>query len=720
MAASASVAAPTRRSPYAVFRSRAFTLVWVGQFISTAGSALSSLAAAILVFRVTGSALSVGLMLIATALPSLLIGLIAGVLVDRYDRKRIMVAADLTRAVLVALVPALVLGIGGFRVPGGVVWLYALTILAGVATQFFDPAFASTLPELASEEDLAAANALMEISGFGSTAIGFAASGLIATRFPIEWAFYLDAVSFLVSAACVGLAALPRTRTEDATTVAVIWENLRAGTRFLADSPILRALFVVTVPAALAIGLTNALLLPFAVRALHATSFQYGLQEGLTSVGFVIGSLLLAGLADRVHEGQLMAVSYFGMAVTTAIYAGISSVPVAFLIVLVAGFLNPPSSVARALVVQRHTPREVRGRVFSAMFVVRDLLFVLGMAAVGLADLVNVRLLVLATAGLLLVSTLLALTLPGLRQSAAEWRRAARLLRAAGDAPGLGGGRVPTLADVDRLVGMVPALAGLTPRDRTALASEGRVYDVRAGTMVLRQGDASDAAYFILDGRLAVGRAGAAGQDDTPLAILSTGDVVGEIAALTAVPRTANVVADGPGTLLEVPAVTLRRLMRAPEVNRLLLSTMTARLAALEMIDLPRYAFAGPHALGDLRAPAPAASSPAASPPLAVDAVAPRSADAGDGADLTDGERDVADVQRDVAATDSARPGTIAADHVEASPPPPIQADIALAGEDAPGEGAPGGRPRAQSPAKGRRATDGGPRHVSARPRRRR
>src|SRR5512136_103846 len=92
-------------SPFAVFRNRNFTLLWTGQLVSTIGSALTSLAASILVYRITGSALSVGLMLMATALPTLLLGLVAGVVVDRYDRRRIMIAADLLRAILVFLIP---------------------------------------------------------------------------------------------------------------------------------------------------------------------------------------------------------------------------------------------------------------------------------------------------------------------------------------------------------------------------------------------------------------------------------------------------------------------------------------------------------------------------------------------------------------------------------------------------------------------------------------
>jgi len=91
-------------SPYAVFRNRSFTLLWIAQLVSTAGSALTSLAAGILVLRVTHSVALVGVMLMATAAPSLLVGLIAGVFVDRWNRKAILVGADLLRSVVVFLI----------------------------------------------------------------------------------------------------------------------------------------------------------------------------------------------------------------------------------------------------------------------------------------------------------------------------------------------------------------------------------------------------------------------------------------------------------------------------------------------------------------------------------------------------------------------------------------------------------------------------------------
>ena len=292
-------------STFSIFRNRNFSLLWTGQLVSTMGSALTSLAASIYIYRLTGSALSVGLMLMATAAPSLVVGLFAGVFVDRYDRKKIMITADILRAGLILLIPILV--------PLNVAWLYVMVMLTAAIGQFYDPAHESVLPEVASDEELAAANSMMAISSFGSTAVGFAAAGLIASAASIDWAFYLDAVSFLFSAVCVFLIHIKPIQAEEDTSVKLVVKNLRAGIHQLFRTPILKSLFLVQIIVLISFGLSNALLLPFAVKALSANEFQYGLQEGITSIGFVIGSLLMAKVFDRLQAGAWMAISYLGM-----------------------------------------------------------------------------------------------------------------------------------------------------------------------------------------------------------------------------------------------------------------------------------------------------------------------------------------------------------------------------------------------------------------------
>ena len=390
-------------SPFAVFQNRNFSLLWTGQLVSTMGSALTSLAASIYIFRQTGSALSVGLMLMATAAPSLLVGLFAGVFVDRYDRKKIMIASDVLRAILIVLVPVLV--------PLHVIWLYVIVMLTSAIGQFFDPAHESVLPEVASDEELAAANSLIAISSFGSTAVGFAAAGLIASAANINWAFYLDALSFLFSATCIFLIRVKPIQAEEDTSVAVVLKNLRAGVRQLFGTPVLRSLFSVQVIVLISFGLSNALLLPFAIKALNATEFQYGLQEGLTSIGFVVGSLYMAKVFDRLQAGAWLAISFLGMAISGIVYSFLHSIPLAILFITISGLFNAPSAIGRRLIVRRNTPAEMRGRVSSVFFVARDVFFLIGMSAAGLADIMDVRLLFLISSAILFLAGVLILVL---------------------------------------------------------------------------------------------------------------------------------------------------------------------------------------------------------------------------------------------------------------------------------------------------------------------
>jgi hypothetical protein len=323
------------------------------------------------------------------------------------------------------------------------------------------------------------------------------------------------------------------------------------------------------------------------------------LQEGLTSVGFVLASLLMAGLAERLREGQWIAAGYLGMGIVGIFYGLSTHIPIAILWVMVSGFMNAPVSIARRLVIQRNTAREVRGRVNSSFFVLRDVVFLIGMAAAGFADIVDVRLLVILDSLLLVGAGGLTLMLPGLGQPAAEWRRAVSLLRGVRLAPGLGLARPATLADMDTLVVAMPVLSGITMKERQELASRTLITDAPPGTTILRKGEKSDSAFFILNGKAIAGREENGAY--RPLEVLNSGDFFGEIAALTGVPRTADVIADQPTTLLQVPAVTLREMMANPQLNRIFLNKMTERMVRMNMLDFPRYAGLDQVALRELR-----------------------------------------------------------------------------------------------------------------------
>ena len=590
-------------SPTAVFKKRDFVLMWVAQLVSTAGSSLTDLAAGIYVYSVTGSAFLVGVTLMATAVPSLVVGLIAGVFVDRYDRRSVMIWTCLVQAVVVGLIPFL-LGINTALL------FVAILVNAGVK-QFFDPAYESLIPEIASDDELAAANAFLSIASFGSTAIGFAGAGLLASAFSIEWAFWIDALTFLFSAGCIFfLKVRSKMEVEEDTSVGVVLANLKTGIRTIVETPMLRNLFLLGAPVFFSFGLWNVLLLPMAIKVLGATEFEYGLQEGLTSVGYVAGALFMARYSDRLPMGNWLMVGYLGMGIGGIFYALSPTIAVAILWVIVTGFFNSPSSVGRQTLLQRNTPRELRGRVFSGLYVMRDVIFLVGMAGAGLADIIDVRVMLVFSSLILVATGIASAFTPGIGRPAAEWRRGLSALRAK-PVPTTATARLATVSDFDRLVGRLATFSLLSDTQRAAFINDARVRVVPEGERVVSKGDEATCAYFILDGEAAAGIPEAEG-GYRGLSTMGAGDFFGEIAALTGSARTADVVVTRPTTLMEVPAETLRAVMAVPEVDSLVTSTLTERLQRMNQTDLPRLATMDRSALRVLKKRVPVAEAPAA------------------------------------------------------------------------------------------------------------
>lgn len=562
------------QSPFAIFRNRNFSLLWTGQLITEMGTSLTSLAASIYVYKVTGSALNVGLMMMASAAPSLLVGLIAGVFVDRYDRKRIMMVADMIRAVLIASIP--------FLMPHSIAWIYILVMLSATVGQFFSPAHASVLPEIASEDELNAANSLMAISSFGSLVIGYAAAGLITSSYSVEWAFYIDAATFLISGFLIYLTRIPAIQVDENTNVNSVFQNLKSGIQVITNTGSLRSMFIAYIFIGIAFGLSNAIRLPFTIHALKSTELVFGLIESVALIGFVIASLLIAKVGDRLREGQWLAISFIGMALTGILFSINSVIWLALVITAFEGFMNAPSVIARALVIQRNTPREARGRVFSAFFVTRDVMFMMGMAMAGLADFIDIRVLYFSTSIVILAVGIVITFMPGLGLPAAEWKRTIALLKGAEAAPRLGAGRTATLSEVGRFIGHLPELMEMSPKEQAQLASDTLVAEARGGTVITYRGETSDMAYFILKGTVGVGYMG---EDEYVIVnYLREGDFFGEIAALTGATRTANIITENDCEFLIIPARVMRQLSKRYDgLKQMFYSTMAYRLSVIEL-----------------------------------------------------------------------------------------------------------------------------------------
>jgi CRP-like cAMP-binding protein len=308
----------------------------------------------------------------------------------------------------------------------------------------------------------------------------------------------------------------------------------------------------------------------------------------------------MAKLGDRLAEGTWVVAATVLMGVFGALYGLSPSMSVAIVMVSITGFLNAPQSIARRLLLQRHIPRDMRGRVFSAMYVSRDVLFLVGMAGAGLADVFPVRDLVVVASAVLLLAGVATQFAPGLGRPAAEWRKSLQLLRTAPTAPSIGAGRPANMLDLDRLIDLVPELGALAMERRSAFLEGATIAKAPPGCAIVRVGEASNSAYFVLGGKAVAGVA-ADGDATRSLSAIGPGDFFGEIAAITGSPRTANVVAEEFTEVLEIPATTLRELRVLPEMEKLINLKLSERLTRTANADLIRLAGLDQRDLRDLR-----------------------------------------------------------------------------------------------------------------------
>ena len=390
-------AATTAPEPTAVpgvrdlLRIPAFRRLFVAQAISDVGDGMTFLALFLLVLSLTGSTAAVALMSILVAMPPVTIGIVAGAVADRRDRRRIMVASDGLRAVVVAaLVPA--------ALAGAVPVLFALACLQAVIGTFFSPARTALVPRVVPGPGLLAANSLGQVSRMVGSVVGAGVTGVVAGIAGSAWpVFLVDAATFLASAVIVaGLAAELGRPDTAARAAAAAGQGLRGavveGLTLIARSRLLVATLGGVTVAMLGMGAINVLFVPFLVRDLGASPAWAGPLEGAQTVAMILAGGLLAGLAARLRAPTLFTAGLVGLGVCV-LALSITPGPWALLVVLfAAGLCQMPVQATTMTMVQQATTNATRGRVAAALNAAIQTATIASMAAAGiLADVVGIR-----------------------------------------------------------------------------------------------------------------------------------------------------------------------------------------------------------------------------------------------------------------------------------------------------------------------------------------
>ena len=402
-------------SMLSVLRIRDYRLLLTGQFLSSIGDWLLLVAAPFFVFRLTGSTMATGLTEAAETVPAVLLGPVAGVFADRWDRRRTMIAADLLRAgavLLLLLVHTL-----------GEVWIvYAALALESAFGQYFGPAQRALVPNLVGRgPELSAANSLGQLVGGTIRLVGGPLGGVLFAFAGFGTVVAIDAASYIASACLITLIHFRPSREEapaagtahSPQAAARFTEDFRIGIGHLRRTPGLRTLFGVAAVFFTGNAILTALLVPYLRAVLDTGAQSLGVLFGTLGLGFLLGAPASRLVVGRASDRTTIAASLGALAV---VFAVTFNVPQLAGDVVLFTLIGPPAVcflVTADTSITRRTPDRVQGRVSSAYLAVQGLATLSGLVG---GSLLGQEFGIVATmdaaAGLIAVSAACALLLP--------------------------------------------------------------------------------------------------------------------------------------------------------------------------------------------------------------------------------------------------------------------------------------------------------------------
>lgn len=378
------------------------------------GDGLHEVALLWLVLKLTGSAFLTGTVLAVQLLPTLLFGLIAGALADRWNRRRTMIAADAARVVLVLLIP-LLNSAGLLTLPA----VYIISFLLATFGQVFRPALMASLPNIVTSQGLLPANALMgmtrQLGGIAGPALG----GALVSLTGLNSVFYIDAATFAISGYAIYLAAVPfDARVRAALTARAVAREIGEGLTYMRARPAVLTLAVLGILAHAYWAAIPVVAPVFADRVLRGGSATYGLLLSGMNVGMVAGGLVIGTGGRGRHRGWLVVAGYAGMALGIAAL-GVARTPAqAVAVIALSGMVSMLSVVPFFALLQDIVADEFRGRVLSTDETLEHGVLPLFYALSGFfADAAGARATFWAVGGIMLLVALAGVALRPIRQA---------------------------------------------------------------------------------------------------------------------------------------------------------------------------------------------------------------------------------------------------------------------------------------------------------------
>ncbi len=355
------------------------------------GTHFNNIAVATLVLKMTGSGLAVGAMLMARAIPAMLAGPAAGVVLDRYDRRHIMIASDIVRAGIAA---AFLLAMSKETV-----WLvYPLSAALMLVSPFLTSGRVSILPSIAPGGDLHTANSLTQTTQWGTQIVGTMLAGYTVAWLGYQAAFVINAAAFLLSAAATGSLRLPPGAFRAKRLVTKMlppWSDYHEGLRYIWQTPLVLGIGLISVGWAAGGGAAQLLFVLFGEQVFHRGPEGVGAMAGFAGIGLLIGGLSAHSIGAHVRfrgYKRTVSLAYLSHGLLFILFS-LTQGYVTALIVLAASRIGMAiTSVLNTAELLKHAPDHYRGRVFGTMESLRWSTMILSMAAASFAsDLVSPR-----------------------------------------------------------------------------------------------------------------------------------------------------------------------------------------------------------------------------------------------------------------------------------------------------------------------------------------
>jgi MFS family permease len=366
-----------------VLRNRNFFLLWMGQIISQLGDRLGQMALIAFVYlRAPGSTLQIAKILSFTIIPVFIIGPLAGVYVDRWDRRRTMFACDFLRSLLVLAIP-LFLFYTKSLAP-----VYLIIFIAFSIGRFFVPAKLSIIPDLVDKKDLLIANSLVNTTGMIAATLGFGISGVLVEWLGAKSGFYLNSLTFLISGTFIFLISKKFVVAMDFKKIGQeimevirksVFQEIKDGVFYFIRKKDIRFTAGIIFALWSALGAVYVVIIVFVQNTLRSTTKDLGLLVMFLGIGLFLGSLVYGRFGQRIAHYKVIFASLVLSGIMLDIFAlGIYNYPnfaMAALLSLCLGLTIAPIMIASNTIIHNVSDNDMLGKIFSSFEIVMHLGF---------------------------------------------------------------------------------------------------------------------------------------------------------------------------------------------------------------------------------------------------------------------------------------------------------------------------------------------------------